>query len=234
MQVSLEWYEIATRLALATAAGGVLGFDRSERGRPAGLRTTMLVCLAAAVSMLQTKLLLSLKGKTPESFAVMDMMRLPLGILTGMGFIGAGAIIRRGNRTEGVTTAATLWTATVIGLCFGGGQIALGLAALALTIFVLEGLRRLDRWLKPGHQATLQVSLHPEGPPEHELTAEFSGAGYSVVSQTVSFHRLDSKRSRRILRWRLRSCEFLEPSKTPGFVQAIAQKPGIINVHWNG
>jgi putative Mg2+ transporter-C (MgtC) family protein len=166
MHETIEWPEIALRLALATAAGAALGFDRSERGRPAGLRTTMLVCLAAAIAMIQTNMLLSLKGKTPESFAVMDFMRLPLGILTGMGFIGAGAIVRRGNRTEGVTTAATLWVVTVIGLCLGGGQIGLGLSGVALALFVLEGLRRLDRWVKPGRTVSLLVTLSPEGPSE--------------------------------------------------------------------
>jgi putative Mg2+ transporter-C (MgtC) family protein len=71
---------------------------------PAGLRTTLLVCLAASVAMIQTNLLLMTVGKTQDSFVVMDIMRLPLGILSGMGFIGAGAIVRRDNIVLGVTT----------------------------------------------------------------------------------------------------------------------------------
>jgi putative Mg2+ transporter-C (MgtC) family protein len=234
MHETIEWPEIALRLALATAAGAALGFDRSERGRPAGLRTTMLVCLAAAIAMIQTNMLLSLKGKTPESFAVMDFMRLPLGILTGMGFIGAGAIVRRGNRTEGVTTAATLWVVTVIGLCLGGGQIGLGLSGVALALFVLEGLRRLDRWVKPGRTVSLLVTLSPEGPSEEELRAEFTRAGYAVISHAASYHRLDSSRQRRALRWSLRASESTLPVQTPSFVEAIASKPGVANVRWNG
>ena len=182
MHETIEWPEIALRLALATAAGPALGFDRSARGRPAGLRTTMLVCLAAAIAMLQTNVLLPLKGKTPESFGTMDFMRLPLGILTGMGFIGAGAIVRRGSRTEGVTTAATLWLVTVIGLCLGGGQIGLGLLGVALALFVLEGLRQADRWLKPGRQVSLLVTLFPEGPSEAQFREEFIRAGYAIIS----------------------------------------------------
>ena len=72
-------------------------------------------------------------------------MRLPLGILSDMGFIGAGAIVRRDNLVRGVTTAATLWFAAVMGLCFGGGQLSLGLAALALAIFVLWPLKWVER-----------------------------------------------------------------------------------------
>lgn len=70
-----------------------------------------------------------MSGKTPESFAVMDLMRLPLGILTGVGFIGGGTILKKGDLVTGVTTAATLWLVTVIGLCLGGGQLALVLSA---------------------------------------------------------------------------------------------------------
>ncbi len=110
----------------------------------------MLVCLAASVAMIQANLLLTVRGKETDSFAVMDLMRLPLGILTGMGFIGAGAIVRKGNRTEGITTAATLWSVTVIGLCMGGGQIKLGLVALAACMVVLSGLRWLEPYLEPG------------------------------------------------------------------------------------
>jgi hypothetical protein len=67
-------------------------------------------------------------------------MRLPLGILSG-GFIGAGAIVRYGSLVRGLTTVATLWFVTVLGLCFGGGQLALGLAVLTFGVLVLEGLR---------------------------------------------------------------------------------------------
>src|SRR5215467_14403800 len=130
MALALTWHDVALRLALSVVAGAVLGIDRGEHGRPAGLRTTLLVCLAAAVAMIQTNLLLGTAGKTGSSFAVLDLMRLPLGILTGMGFIGGGAILRRDNMVMGVTTAATLWFVTVLGLCFGGGQIGLGMAGL--------------------------------------------------------------------------------------------------------
>ena len=87
--------DIAIRLALTLAAGSLIGLNRGERGHAAGLRTTTLVCLAASVSMIQVDLLLPLAGKAVNSFVVMDLMRLPLGILSGMGFIGAGAILRK-------------------------------------------------------------------------------------------------------------------------------------------
>jgi len=95
-----------------SGGGGLVGFNREEHGRAAGLCTMILVCVAAAVSMIQVGLLLETRGRNPDSFVMLDLMRLPLGILSGMGFIGAGAILRRGSAVVGVTTAATLWFVT--------------------------------------------------------------------------------------------------------------------------
>src|ERR1700742_2216314 len=116
MPLNPTWTDIAIRLVLTMLAGAVIGFNRGARGHAAGLRTTILVTLAASVAMIQTNILLPLDGKTSGSFAVMDLMRLPLGILTGVGFIGGGTILKKGDLVTGVTTAATLWLATVIGL----------------------------------------------------------------------------------------------------------------------
>src|ERR1700744_6524218 len=95
--------------------------------------------------MIQANLLLDIRGKAPDSYVVLDLMRLPLGILTGVGFIGAGAILRRENMVVGVTTAATIWFATVLGLCFGGGQIYLGVISAFLGLFILRGLKWFER-----------------------------------------------------------------------------------------
>ncbi|MGH6971889.1 MAG: MgtC/SapB family protein, partial [Caulobacteraceae bacterium] len=92
MHLNLTAGQIALRLALAIVASFLIGLNRDERGRPAGLRTVMLVCLAATLAMLQVNLLLPLAGRPGNSFVMNDLMRLPLGILSGIGFIGAGVI----------------------------------------------------------------------------------------------------------------------------------------------
>lgn len=138
-------------------AGAILGLDRGARGHAAGLRTTILVALAAAVAMVQANILLPIGGKTAASFSVLDLMRLPLGILTGVGFIGGGAILKRGDIVRGVTTAATLWIATVIGLCFGGGQVRLGLVATGLAFVTLFVLDYFDRRIPRQHRARLII-----------------------------------------------------------------------------
>lgn len=160
MNMPLEptWPDIAIRLTLTMLACGAIGFDRGARGHAAGFRTTILVGLAASVAMIQANILLPLDGKTPGSFAVMDLMRLPLGILTGVGFIGGGTILKKGDLVTGVTTAATLWLVTVIGLCFGGGQLILGIAATLLGVFTLWALKRIDVVIPREHRAKLIVT----------------------------------------------------------------------------
>ena len=159
MPLHIGWSDVALRLALTVIAGLLIGYDRTEHGKAAGLRTTLLVCLAASLAMIQVNLLLPMAGRAPDSFVTNDLMRLPLGILTGVGFIGGGAILRRDNIVSGVTTAATLWYVTVIGLCLGGGQIALGVAATALGLAALWGLERFELRLRREHSASLSLVL---------------------------------------------------------------------------
>jgi putative Mg2+ transporter-C (MgtC) family protein len=142
-------------------AGAIIGLNRGARGHAAGFRTTILVALAASVAMIQANILLPLGGKTPDSFSVMDLMRLPLGILTGVGFIGGGTIVKKGDLVVGVTTAATLWLVTVIGLCLGGGQLILGVTATVLAVITLWILRWVDRIIPREHRARLIVTSDP-------------------------------------------------------------------------
>jgi putative Mg2+ transporter-C (MgtC) family protein len=142
-------------------AGAIIRLNRGARGHAAGFRTTILVCLAASVATIQANILLPLSGKTSESFAVMDLMRLPLGILTGVGFIGGGAILKRGNLITGVTTATTLWLVTVIGLCFGGGQFVLGVTATILAVLTLWALKWIDLAIPREHRARVVIACDP-------------------------------------------------------------------------
>lgn len=160
MSMPLEptWSDIAIRLVLTMLACGIIGLNRGARGHAAGFRTTILVGLAASVAMIQANVLLPIDGKTPESFGVMDLMRLPLGILTGVGFIGGGTILKKGDLVTGVTTAATLWLVTVIGLCLGGGQLILGIAATLLGVLTLWALKWIDIIIPREHRAKLVVT----------------------------------------------------------------------------
>ena len=230
MLYRIEWPEIALRLLLTVVAGALLGLNRSEHGHAAGLRTTLLVCLAASVSMLQVNLLLPVSGKNPESFAVLDLMRLPLGILSGMGFIGAGAIVRKGSLVHGLTTAATLWFGTALGLCFGGGQLVLGSAVLVIGLFTLDGLKLVEKRRKQDRHATLVIALEQNGPTEEDIAENLKDKGYELGPWSFSCTKPTSQRELRAeVRWRA----YPQDVRPPKFIQKILAEPGVIKVEWN-
>jgi putative Mg2+ transporter-C (MgtC) family protein len=229
MSTTITWLDIALRLALTVGAGGLIGINRGEHGQPAGLRTTLLVCLAASISMIQANLLLGTAGKAANSFVVLDLMRLPLGILSGMGFIGAGAILRKGNLVRGLTTAATLWFVTVMGLCFGGGQIALGFAVLLLGAGVLWGLKWVERYWKQDRRASLTVMATLNGPTEEEIAASLAAGDYKISAWTVTYADCPPQRRFKCeVVWRA----YPRDVRPPAFLKTIAQQSGVLKLEW--
>lgn len=229
MPLTIGWHDVAQRLALTFVAGALIGFNRDEHGRPAGLRTTILVCLAASVAMIQVNVLLPTVGKAANSFVVLDLMRLPLGILSGMGFIGGGAILRRSNLVLGVTTAATLWIVTVIGLCFGGGQLALGIVATIIGLIVLWGLKLAERHIHQDCRGVLVLVKEADGPIEAELLSQLQAAGIRVIGESVTYS--DQARCSEIqygLRWRATR----EQTAPPAFLGEFATRPGVRRLQW--
>ncbi|KUM27383.1 ATPase [Mesorhizobium loti] len=166
MPLHPAWPDLVARLLLTLLAGFLIGLNREARGHSARLRTTILVGLAACVAMVQANMLLDVSGKGPDSFVRMDVMRFALGVLTGVGFIGGGTILRRGDLVTGVTTAATMWIMTMIGLAFGGGQFGLGAIATVLTLVTLQALKWVDLKIPRDHKAILSVSWPKSSPPD--------------------------------------------------------------------
>ncbi len=126
----------------------------------------MLVAVAATVAMLEANWLIAHTVDTRISIMRLDMMRLPLGILSGIGFIGAGAILRRGEMVRGLTTAATLWLVTVIGLCFGGGQVLLGIAATIVALVTLWLLKYVEAAAISGRRGTISLTFSTDRAPD--------------------------------------------------------------------
>ncbi len=217
------------RLVITLAAGAIIGFNRGEHARPAGLRTTILVCLAASASMIQVNLLLSMSNQK-QSLVTLDLMRLPLGILSGMGFIGGGAILRRGNLVLGVTTAATLWYTTVMGLCIGGGQIRLGLMLLGLAVFVLWGLKWLElRFLAREHRATLEITFDARTPAEEDVRRTLAQAGFTISSSAMSQAVALRRRTLHCeLSWKARESD----GHVPEIIDQLTGTDGVQKLKW--
>ena len=227
MPLEMTWDVLAVRLICTLVAGAIIGFDRGERGKAAGLRTTVLVCAAASIAMLQVNYLLAVSGKTSDSFITNDLMRLPLGILTGVGFIGAGAILRRDDIVTGVTTAATLWFVTVIGMCFGGGQLTLGWTGTAVGCGILWGLRYAERALPVQPLAKLSVTVDGLDPSESELSTLLRNE--DISAQTVSLDRSDD---RQIYVFEIVDEHASALRRAPAVVQKIAALRGVSCVRW--
>jgi putative Mg2+ transporter-C (MgtC) family protein len=220
MPITLTWQAIALRLILTVLCAGIIGLDRDERGRPAGLRTNLLVGLAACLAMIQANWLINSNGKPEDSFAVMDIMRLPLGILSGIGFIGAGAIVKRGELAIGITTAATIWFVTVMGLCFGGGQLGLGLGGFGVGFLVLTGLKRVEIRIPRRHSGILHVTVSPNGPTQGEIAGLLSRDGLSVSEPALSVE--SSPSADRSYAWKLEWKGKHEDTDLPGAVQELS------------
>lgn len=221
------WTDLLLRLALATIAGAIIGWNRSSHGRPAGLRTHLLVCLAAAFSMVLANLLLPTTGKTDDSFIRMDVMRLPLGILSGIGFIGGGAILQRGDLVMGVTTAATLWFVTVMGLCFGAGELILGGIAFAAGLVVLSGLKWLEDRVKHERKARLSLTVEQGRLKARDIEAALAQAGFRIVTSSVTVQP-----EHRTLRYDLRWRGYLGDNGLPSSVETLFTAPGVQEGVW--
>ena len=225
MSITLTWQAITLRLLLTALCAGVLGVDRDERGRPAGFRTNLLVGLAACLAMIQANWLINSNGRPQDSFVAMDIMRLPLGILSGIGFIGGGAILRRGDLTVGVTTAATIWFVTVMGLCFGGGQLGLGLAGFALGLLVLAGMRKIEIRIPRRHNGMLEITVAPGGPTQFEIATLLSQGGFSVTEPTVKVE--NSLGANRVYGWKLEWKGKHEDTELPPALQELSTRSDI-------
>ena len=135
--------EVGWHLLAALVAGGIIGTERSFHGRAAGFRTHTLVCLASSVLMLVT---LSQARWFPAAGDAVrtDPTRMAQGIMTGIGFLGAGVIFKEGLTVRGLTTAASIWTTAAIGILMGVGLYLPGAVATALTLGVLSLFRRIE------------------------------------------------------------------------------------------
>lgn len=131
--------EIILKLLLAIALGGIIGLERETSQKPAGLRTHILICVSSAMMMVLSQLVLAGKGGTSG-----DLVRVAAAVITGMGFIGAGAIIQSQGMVHGLTTASTLWTVAGLGLVVGAGYYLIAVIFSVLVLGTLVFLHKFE------------------------------------------------------------------------------------------
>jgi putative Mg2+ transporter-C (MgtC) family protein len=151
--------ELMLQLGLATLLGGVVGLERELGGKPAGLRTNILICIG---SVLYTHLSLSMFTGPNGIPTGTDTTRVAGQIVTGVGFIGAGTILHARGAIVGLTSAATIWVVAAIGIALGSGFYLEGVGTTLLVVVVLAGLGRIEKIVQ-GHsmRSTITVHAHP-------------------------------------------------------------------------
>lgn len=180
---------IALNLLGAWLAGAAIGLERSFHGRPAGFRTHALVCLASSLLMVVFNYQWDWLGNVPLETIRTDPTRMAQGIMTGIGFLGAGVIFKEGLTVRGLTTAASIWVTAAIGILFGIGFVA---PAVMATLIVL-GTLSLFRWIEaqiPTQIYALHIIRFPKADtmPEPQLRALLEGYGFAISNMS---YRLD-------------------------------------------
>ena len=185
-----EWIDILTRLLVATIAGGLIGLERTYHGRPAGFRTHTLVCVASSLLMLVTMYQAKwFTGALPDTIRV-DPTRMAQGVMTGIGFLGAGVIMREGLTVRGLTTAASIWTTAAIGILAGVGFFSAVLAGSVITIGTLTVFRKVENRMPSQIYANNTIIFRRDNYlSETEIRKLHSTNGFSVAN--ISYRLLE-------------------------------------------
>ncbi len=185
-------YEDLLLISLAIVVGLVIGAEREYQNKAAGLRTLMLVCVGSC-----TFTILSLK------IGVENPDRLAANIVTGIGFLGAGAIFRDENKISGITTACTIWVTAALGMCIGSGHIYLGLLAAAVVLFVLWSLVGMEQWIDRANKIVVyKITTDYNDNIAGKYEEQFAAAGLQ------SFRLLELKTEGKLtINWRVKGHE---------------------------
>ena len=175
--------ELFLQLCLATLFGGAIGLERELGGKPAGLRTNILICLG---SVLYTKLSVAMAAGNA------DPTRIAAQIVTGVGFIGAGTILHARGAVVGLTSAATIWVVAAIGVALGAASYWEAAGTTLLVLVVLQGLGRVERLVaRQSTQSTLLVHARPEPTALDELETMVRRTGLEIERQASRRENVD-------------------------------------------
>jgi len=217
-------------LLVALIVGGLIGFEREIHGRPAGLRTHMLVCLASAVLIQASRLMPAVAPEQSEAFrVVLDPNRLSAGIVTGIGFLGAATVIRSGDIVRGITTGATVWSVAGLGIVAGQGEYALALVASLIVLVLLAVVDRFTRGIAPVIYRRLVVRGE-----RSELTHLAESVGAILHKHRIRLQDMSGTRGspedpfELVFHIRCRNVK-----QAPEMLELIAGQKGVTSVEWS-
>lgn len=182
-----QW-EALLRMAVCAAIGGVIGIEREMHGRAAGLRTHILVCLGCGIVMIASNhFARAYADLGADSVVRLDPARLAYGVVAGIGFLGAGVIMKHGLTAHGLTTAASLWCTAAVGLAAGLGMYVVAVCGALMMVATLLALRGLDRLLPSHHYMKLHVTHAGRERAGCAIREAVEAAGGKVLSVAIDW-----------------------------------------------
>jgi len=228
MGAVLDQKEIVLRVLAALAAGFALGLEREGHGRAAGLKTMVLTCVAACLAILLSESYFIDSAGRAAGF-LPDRSRMAAGILTGIGFLGAGAILRQGNSIRGVTTGAVLWYSTILGMACGSGKYLLAALGTFIALGVLNLLPWVENHLKRDGFARLIVAMDPNRPGEEIFEGLLREHSVQIVETQRTW---DIQGGEKILEVAFKYRRARDKDLSRLVVEKLAAEPGVRRVRW--
>jgi putative Mg2+ transporter-C (MgtC) family protein len=192
--IMLPEFELVARLCLAALLGGAIGFERERLSWAAGLRTHMLVCVSSCLIMIVSAY--GFNDVLNHEHISLDPSRVAAQVVSGIGFLGAGSILLRGDVVRGLTTAASLWSVAAVGLAVGGGLYVAAVAGTAIILFILAAMKPLEqRYFSSRQKRELVLSAERGRLTLHVLEKELGPVtnriGTFIVQQSEETGNLD-------------------------------------------
>jgi putative Mg2+ transporter-C (MgtC) family protein len=175
----IPYQEILIRLVLGAVIGGIIGFEREVHGRAAGFRTQLIVCVASVLIMIVSQNYYFYSHNL-EGILRIDPARISAGALIGIGFLGAGVIIKSGIEVRGLTTAASIWIVSAIGLAIGAGLYFEGILTSIITIIALMFLRTIEKKVSILRFRDVKVSTRGMEDVEESIKSIIQDQGFSI------------------------------------------------------
>lgn len=218
--------EIILRLVLAAVLGMIVGYERERQNQPAGLRTHTILAIGSCLAMtISINIAMQFYPQVPNG----DPGRIAAQVVSGIGFLGAGAILRYGTNVKGLTTATSLWTTAIVGLAVGAGHYFAASAAIVALLLVLVVLNMLEKKVIRSF-VTIPVMVTAENQPElvTQLHQAMKALKKKVISTTVEVNIPENTSTVTMI------LKTIEEESQDDIYDALAKIPGIIRYRVNG
>lgn len=219
--------QLVLRIAVGAVLGGVIGYERDMHRRPVGLRTHLIVSMTAATFMVISTQFVYWQTYNEGDFVEVDVSRIAASVVSAIGFLAGGAILRNGLSVQGLTTAAGLWLVTAIGMCAGAGMFLVAAVVTGMGIAALTVLRRFED--KNDHLVSRQLSvvLGEESGGVAGLISALGDLGISVNDLEYE-KRLDDEKKPLVVKFRVQMSDAINVAK---LIDCVEKVPGVRRIH---